>query len=128
MSASGTATGKHLPAPDFSIKTGDTASDIYATLENSGGTAVDIQGASITFKMGPIAGGTLTVAAAAINAQVGAGTVDGSIGDVQYSWGTATVPSTPGLYVAEWEVVFTNGSVQTFPNNSYTLIGVTGDL
>lgn len=117
-----------MPAPDFSIKTGDTASDIYATLENSGGTAVDIQGASITFKMGPISGGTLTVASAAINAQNGAGTLDGSIGDVIYSWGTSTVPTTAGLYIAEWEVTFTNGSVQTFPNNSYTLVGVTGDL
>jgi hypothetical protein len=117
-----------LPAPDFSIKTGDTASNIYATLENSGGTPVDIQGASVIFKMSPISGGTTTVAEAAINAQVGAGTLDGTIGDVIYSWGTTTVPTTSGLYIAEWEVTFTNGSVQTYPNDGYQLIGVTGDL
>jgi hypothetical protein len=118
-----------MPTPDFHIKTGDSSSDIYATLENSGGTPVNIQAATVAFKMASIAGGTTVIAAAAINAQVGAGTADGSLGDVIFSWGgTNVVPSNPGLYVAEWEVVFTNGSVQTFPNDGYSLILVTSDL
>ena len=110
-----------MPEPDFLIKSGDTASAVYATLENSGGTAVDIQGASVTFKMRPIGGGTLTVAAAATNAQVGAGTVDGSRGDVIYGWAAGNT-GTAGLYLAEWEVTFSSGTVQTFPNDGYSLI------
>jgi hypothetical protein len=117
-----------MPTPDFHIKTGDSASDIYATLENSGGTAVDIENATIAFKMAAISGGTLVVAGAAINAQVGAGTVDGSTGDVIYSWGGTSVVPAGGLYNAEWEVTFTNGSVQTFPNDGYSLVLVTEDL
>ena len=116
-----------VPSPDFTIKTGDTASDMYATLENSGGTAVDIQNATIQFRLGPISGGSLHIDAAAINAQVGAGTLDGSIGDVIYTWGTH-VPSTAGLYLGEWEVTFTNGSVQTFPNDGHVLVSITGAL
>src|SRR6185503_17607857 len=102
------------PSPDFSIKTGDTASSIYATLENSGGTPVDIQGASVIFRMAPISGGTLTVAGTAVNAQNGAGTVDGSTGDVVFNW--AAAPGTAGLYLAEWEVTFAAGTIETFPN------------
>jgi hypothetical protein len=115
-----------MPEPDFSIKTGDTASSIYATLEDSTGAAVNIQGAAIVFKMGPISGGTLSVAGTATNAQNGAGTVDGSTGDVVYNW--AAAPGTAGLYVSEWEVTFVSGAVQTFPNDGYNLVKVTDDL
>ena len=40
-----------MPEPEFFLKLGDTASTITANLENSGGTAVDIQGASVRFKL-----------------------------------------------------------------------------
>ncbi len=115
-----------IPEPDFSIKTGDTASSIYATLEDATGTPVDIQGASVMFKMGPISGGTLSVAGAGTVLQVGAGTLDGSTGDVIYNWSSA--PGTAGLYVSEWEVTFVSGAVQTFPNDGYNLVKVTSDL
>lgn len=117
-----------MPTPDFEIKTGDSASHVFATLEDANGDAVDIQGSSILFKMGPLSGGTLTVAGAAVNAQNGAGTVDGSTGNVEYRWGgTAAIP-TADWYRAEWEVTYSNGSVQSFPNAGYMTIAVTGDL
>lgn len=118
------------PEPDFAIKTGDTASSVYATLEDASGDPVDIQSATVRFKLGPIAGGTLVVAADATNAQIGAGTADGSKGDVVYNWGTlGAVPSTAGWYLGEWEVTFSNGAIQTFPNGSgYMLVEVGDDL
>lgn len=76
--------------------------------------------------MGPIGGGTLSVAGAAVNAQNGAGTTDGSTGDVVYNW--AAAPGTAGLYLAEWEVTFVAGTVQTFPNAGYVTVLVTADL
>ena len=101
---------------------------MYATLENSGGTAVDIEGANIVFKMGPIAGGTLVVSAAATNGQTGNG-LDGSMGQVVYNWATSGADTdTAGWYLGEWEVTFANGSVQTYPNETYVLIGITEDL
>lgn len=117
-----------MPEPDFTIKVGDTASAIFATLEDANGDPVDIQSAAVKFKLGPLSGGSILVDADAVNAQVGAGTLDGSVGDVVYSWGTASLPSTASWYRAEWEVTFTNGSIQTFPNDGYMLVAVTGEL
>lgn len=116
-----------MPAPDFSIKTGDTASSIYSTLEDANGDAVDITGANVTFKMAPLSGGTLTVARAATNGQIGAGTADGTLGQVIFNWGTSDL-TTANWYRAEWEVVFSNGSIETFPNDGFMLVSVTGDL
>ena len=116
-----------MPEPDFTLKRNDTSSPISSTLENSGGTAVDILAAAIRFKMAPIAGGTLTIDAAATNGQSGAGsTSNPTTGQVAYSWGTHT--GTAGLYLAEWEVTYAGGSVQTFPNGGYMLINVAPDL
>ena len=116
-----------MPEPDFFLKRGDTSSSILSTLQNSGGTAVDIQAATIRFKLAPIAGGTLQVDAAAVNAQNGAGTLDGSRGQVVYSWGT-TSSATAGLYLGEWEVTYAGGSVQTFPNDGYLSVYIREDL
>lgn len=115
-----------MPEPDFVIKVGDTQSSIFATLENSGGTPVDIQGADVIFRMGPIGGGPLTAEGTATNAQNGAGTTDGSVGDVVYDW-TSPV-GTAGLYLAEWQVAYATGGTQTFPNGGYSLVLVTGEL
>ena len=114
-----------MPEPDFFLKLGDTSSSIASILENSGGTAVNIQGATVRFKMQPIGGGTLTVDAAAVNGQTGDGS-DGSRGIVAYSW--ATVPGTAGLYLGEWEVTTSGGSVQSYPNGGYVTIRVASDL
>lgn len=116
-----------MPDPEFSIKQGDTSSAVYATLQDASGDAVDIQGADVRFLMAPLSGGTLTVAAAAVNAQVGAGTVDGSKGNVVYNWATTDL-SVADWYSAEWEVTFSNGSIQSFPNTGYMLVAVEAQL
>ncbi len=112
--------------PDFTIKTGDTQSSIFATLENSGGTPVDIQGATVLFRMSSISGGAVIVSGTATNAQVGAGTLDGSRGDVSYAW--AGPIGTADLYLAEWQVAYATGGTQTFPNDGYSYVLVTGEL
>jgi hypothetical protein len=117
--------GRFMPDPDFVIKRNDTSSYIQSTLENSGGTAVSITGASILWKMCPIGGGgTLSI--------VGSGTIDQSsattnVGQVHYSWPAASV-ATAGLYAGEWEVTFSSGSIQTFPNGDPILVAVNKDL
>jgi hypothetical protein len=115
-----------VPEADFLLKLGDNASSITSTLLDASGDAVDIQGATIRWKLAPLAGGTVTIDDTAVNGQVGAGTLDGTIGQVGYSW--ATVPATPGRYLGEWETTFSGGSVQTFPNDGYVVIDVLEDL
>lgn len=117
-----------MPEPDFVIKRNDTASPIRSTLENSGGTAVTIQGATILFKMAPISGGTLTLAGSGTIDQVGDGSgTAGLMGQVHYNWPAAAV-ATAGLYAGEWEVTYTSGTVQTFPNGDPILIRINKDL
>ena len=45
-----------MPEPDFTLKRGDTASRLQATLENSGGTPVSVEAATVLLKLAPIAG------------------------------------------------------------------------
>lgn len=117
-----------MPEPDYFIKTRDTGSSIRTTLENSAGSPVDIQGATVLFKLAPIAGGTLTVAGTATILQVGAGTgAGGSMGQVSFAWPSGGIPAA-GLYLGEWETTYSSGTVQTFPNDGYNRLLVTGDL
>lgn len=106
----------------FLLKTGDTSSSIYSTLQNSGGTPVDLTGATVLWKLAPLAGGTLTVAGTATIIQSGST----AVGEVQYPWGTAV--ATAGRYLGEWEVTYSGGAIQSFPNDGYVVVDVVGDL
>jgi hypothetical protein len=108
--------------PDFLLKRGDTSSSIFSTLENSGGTAVDLTGATVLWKLQPLAGGTLTVAGTATILQSGST----AVGQVQYAWATAI--GTAGRYLGEWEVTYSGGAVQSFPNDGYVVVDVVSDL
>jgi hypothetical protein len=116
-----------MPEPDFFIKTGDTGSQIQWICEDSTGAAVDVAGSTPMFKMGPLSGGTLTIAGTATVDQVGAGTIDGTRGRMHFSWPTGGV-STADWYRAECEVTFMSGTIQTYPNAGFFLIAVTDDL
>jgi hypothetical protein len=116
-----------MPDPDFLIRANDTASVIYATLTDEDDEPVGIEGATVVFQMTPISGGTVKVQAEATNEQVG-DDIDGSnIGDVSYEW-QAGDTDTPGLYLAEWEVTYTDTTVESFPNGGYTLVRVTAEV
>ena len=122
-----------MPQPDFQIKVGDNASSIFATLEDAAGTPVDIEAATVKFRMAPISGGAAVLEAAATNAQNGSGTSDHSVGNVSYAWvpgtaGTLGDTDTAGFYLGEWEVTYASGTVETFPNGGYVLIEVTEAL
>lgn len=116
-----------MPEPNFYVKQGDTASVISATLTDDDDSPVNIQSANIHYSMAPIEGGIPTITlGTAINDQVGDGS-DGSRGDVHYPW----VPpdtDTPGLYIAEWQVTYASGDIQTFPNGYYSLVRITPEV
>ena len=112
-----------MPEPDFFLRVGDTTSVIRTTLEDSTGAAVNIQNATIKFRVAPINGsGTPVINTAASNDQVGDGT-DGSKGKVSFAW-TAGTTGVSGLYLGDWQVTHQAGGIQTFPNDSYILINI----
>ena len=53
----------------------------------------------------------------------GVGTVigDGVSGVAQYQWVTGDV-AYPGVYAAKWKVNYTNGQVETFPNDGSKIL------
>lgn len=113
-----------MPEPDYLIRQGDTGETITDTLEDENSDPVDIEGATIRFHLAPISGnGTSVLDVSATNAQSGDGT-DGSMGKVSYTWSAGNT-GVSGLYLGEWQVTFTGGAVQTFPNDGYVLVRVT---
>lgn len=105
--------------PDFTIKRDDTAPPIEATLQKADGSAVAIEGATVRFHM-------LTMAREVVVDQA-AEIVDANEGTVRYEWAAGDT-DTRGLFLAEWEVTFATGEVETFPNDRHLYIHITGDL
>lgn len=99
---------------DVTIKQGDTAPSLAATLEDGAGNAVSLVGATVRFRMKPIGGGSLVMDGAAVVVSAAAGTV-------RYDW-QATDTQTAGLYLGEFEADFGAGQVQSFPNDSPGLV------
>lgn len=104
------------------IKQNDTSPAIQAALTDASGTAIDLTGALATrFHMRlPGASSAKVDAAATV---VGAAT----LGVVRYDWSTGDT-DTAGLYEAEFEVTYADGTVETFPNSGYILVNINGDL
>lgn len=86
---------------------GDTAPDITAQLhqEDAPYTPVDLTGAAVRFQMRKGDDRRFTVNASAT-------ITDAAAGRVRYSW-SANDLAVPGAYVAQWEVTYPGGRIQT---------------
>jgi hypothetical protein len=103
------------------VKQGDRRPAATQTLTR-GGVVIDLTLATgVTFKMRERgrAQGDLKVNTAASIA-------DAVNGVVSYGWQTGDT-DTPGTYYAEWEVVWNDGTQETFPTLGYEPVLVTGD-
>jgi hypothetical protein len=114
------------PGANFWIKSYDSGPPIRATLEDGLGNRVDIAGSTVLFVMryirDPDTGrrpGPQLFAKPANNDQVGAETT----GDVSYDWEEGDT-DIPGGYYAEWEVTFSDDTVETFPNAGHVRVAV----
>ena len=106
-----------MPEPEYFLRQGDVGLVIRTICRDAAGNAVDIAGASVRFHMSPINGsGTPSIATAATNEDA---TVNGQ---VSYTFTSAI--NTPGLYLAEFQVTYGGGAVQTFPNGDYIMVYV----
>ena len=105
----------------FYLKQNDTAPSIRANLKDGDGAAIDLTGASIRFHMRTIGGTTSKVDAAGYVISPPAS------GSVQYNWVGADT-DTVDSYQAEFEVTYSDGTVETFPNDSYIRVEITDDI
>lgn len=104
----------------FYIKQNDTSPAMLATLQDADGNAVNVNAGSVRFHMRAIGSTTVIVDAAAT-------IVDGVNGLVRYNW-DATDTDTIGSYQAEFEVTYSDGTIETFPNNSYIRVEIIDDI
>jgi len=103
----------------FTIKQNDTSPALQATLQDYSGTAINLVGASVRFHMKGL-DGSLTVDSPM--------TVSSSSGGViRYSWQSSDT-ATAGTYNAEFEVTYSDLSVETFPNTGNIAIVITPEL
>jgi len=91
----------------FYLKQHDTKPSYAAQLLQDG-SAVDLTDATVKFHMGSVIDAPATI-------------VDALTGNVRYDW-VAADTEVAGTYKAEFEVTFSDGSIQTFPNQDYLQI------
>jgi transcriptional/translational regulatory protein YebC/TACO1 len=102
---------------DLTLKQNDTRGAIKATLSNESGP-VDLTGATVRFLMSKV--GKLKVNKQAIIQDA----INGSVLVVFERVDT----DESGLYQGEFEVTYSDSSVETFPNDGYVLIEIKPDL
>ena len=101
-------------AEKFYIKQNDTKPVLRARLLDSAGNVVNVTGATVVFSMRVRPGGATKVDKQACTINT-------------YPF-TATDTNTADRYEGEFQVTFSDASVQTFPNNTYIDITVTDDV
>ena len=102
----------------FYLKEGDTSPSLLYALSPA---TVDLTGASVVFNMRR-KGDAVKVnrAAAMIVTTTGTPTV-------RYDWNAADT-DTAGIYEAEFEVTYSGGAVETFPNSDFIAVLISGDI
>lgn len=108
-------------AANFYIKQNDTAPSIEAVLTDSTGRAKSLVLASqINFNMSTEDGASL------INLGTGS-IINAAKGIVSYPWQTGDTSNT-GIHNAEFQVTYTNGQIETFPNSGYIKVIIREEL
>jgi len=103
----------------FSIKQNDTSPSLQATLKDASLTPINLSGATVMFHMKSVDGTvkideTMTI-------------TDAENGVVQYDWQVGDT-DTVGTYYVEFEVTYSDASVETFPNNGNKVVTVVREL
>lgn len=94
------------------VKQGDTAPTVTATLKDAAGAAANILDAEVRFLLIDAFTGLQLLAEVASNDQEDA---DTGVGEVSYEWIEGDT-DTPGVYRGEFEVTYTGGGGESFPN------------
>lgn len=103
----------------FYIKQNDTSPPLRAQLNDGDDLPIVLTGSSVRFHMRTLAGVTVVDAAAAI--------ITPTNGIVQYNWQAADTAAV-NSYQAEFEVTYSDGTIETFPNNGYIRVEIIDDI
>jgi predicted phosphodiesterase len=98
---------------DFYIKQHDTYPPLSAIIARDA-DVVDLTGATVQFHMGDVVDSEAEI-------------VDAENGRVRYVWVEGDT-DTAGSYRAEFEVTFSDGAIETFPQGGYVSVFIREDL
>lgn len=104
----------------FYIKQNDTSPSMLATLQDADGNAIDLTSANVRFHMRKISSSEVVVDNAAY-------VVTADEGLVRYDWQSDDTASI-GSYLAEFEVTYADGTIETFPNDRYIRVEIIDDI
>lgn len=104
---------------DFYIKQNDSSPVIRATLRGAGNTTLNLSAATVNFRMQKSSGDNVVQGSAEI--------FDPAEGTVQYIWQSGDT-SVSGTYLAEFEVTYADGKVETFPNLGNIQVNIKPEL
>ena len=106
--------------PNFSVKIGNTGPGLQTVLENFQGDPVNLLNSRVTFHMREIRSKAVVVSKPAT-------VISEPDGSVVYNWQVGDT-ATEGLYQAEFEVLYPDGTTETFPSDKYIDIEIRGDV
>ena len=106
-------------AQEFFIKRNDLSPTIRVSLKDANGAYVNLNNATVLFKMQPLLGGSIISSSADI--------FDTSEATVEYIWQVGDTEDS-GSYRAEFEVTYSDGKVESFPNSSFIRVEITDDI
>ena len=104
----------------INIKQGDRRPAAEVSLTRGGSPVVLDQAASVTFKMRYQGQKALVIDSSAV-------VTDPIEGTVEYRWSVGDT-DVPGTYEAEWEVLWLDGTPETFPTLGTDIVVIHGDL
>jgi hypothetical protein len=103
----------------FYIKQNDTSPSVLATLKDANNTPVNLTASNVRIHMTDITGVVkIDSAVEVINAQSGI---------IRYDWEAADT-DTAGTYYVEFEVTYTDGAIETFPNTGKEVVIILPEL
>jgi hypothetical protein len=103
----------------FTIKQNDTSPSLGATLKDALLASIDLTGAAVKFHMNSLEGVSKVNQSMTIT--------DAVSGVIQYDW-QAGDTDTVGAYSAEFQVTFSDGSIETFPNDGNLTVSIVKEL
>lgn len=101
----------------FYIKRGDTSPAVWYVL---GPSSVSLAGATARFQMRSRGGPLVLDAPAVVRVQTGTPTLG-------YEWSAGDTEEA-GQFEAEFRVVYTDGAIETFPNNGFLIVRIAEDV
>lgn len=103
----------------FYIKQNDTSPSILATLKDASNTPVNLTAADVRIHMRDVAGSLKIDSPVEV--------INTSGGIIRYDWEAADT-DTSGTFYVEFEVTYTDGAIETFPNTGKEVVIILAEL